>query len=124
MICLHRGGEAFKIDDSLVELVSVARKIIGRRPVAARPHRVGADIAAACILPAFSTWPSSVLASATISGLSADAGRVTPIHVVPPWGHSVNGYGGGVVGASGHSARRAEGAFGSVGGFSWSHSSL
>jgi hypothetical protein len=39
--------------------------------------------------------------SATIKGLSAELGRVTPMAVVPPYGHSVKGIGGvdcGVVG--------------------------
>jgi hypothetical protein len=60
--------------------------------------------------------PSSVLPSATISGLSTAFGRVIPMLVDPPYGHSVKGMGGEVCGASGQPARRDGGALGSAGG--------
>jgi len=45
-----------------------------------------------------------VFASATISGLSTEFGLVTPIVVVPPYGHSVKGMGGVDWGVGGHPA--------------------
>jgi hypothetical protein len=61
--------------------------------------------------------------SATIKGLSAEFGRVTPMAVVPPYGHSVKGIGGVDCGVVGQQSRRDGGALGSDGGPSWPHSS-
>jgi len=70
-------------------------------------HCAGADVAAG-IHPAIHldvvlviALPSPVLASAAISGLSTEDGRLTPRAVAAPYGHSVKGNGGvdcGVVG--------------------------
>ena len=46
-------------------------------------------------------WPTSVLAIATIKGLSMELGLVTPIGCTALCGHSVNGIGGVVAGMRG-----------------------
>ena len=46
MVRLHRVGQPLEIDYGLIELSRIRRVHIGCRPVAARLHRVGADVAA------------------------------------------------------------------------------
>ena len=71
----------------------------------------------------FNALPRLVFPSAAISGLSTEFGRVTPMAVLPPYGHSVNGIGGVVCGAFDQSASVDGGALGSVGALSRPHSS-
>jgi hypothetical protein len=47
VVGLHGVGHALEVNDGLVELERIRRIIIRGRPVAARPHRIGADVAAA-----------------------------------------------------------------------------
>ncbi len=61
---------------------------------------------------------------ATISGLSTESGRFTPIEVAPPYGHSVNGIGGVVSGVAGQPSTAAGRRVGSDGAEDWPHSSL